>query len=73
MLRASCGLGSRSINTAANDQARNDTWNLLSIFTKDGGLSTPWRGIYVSRDCSYFKVMSNFGRLVGLIGTGVGG
>jgi hypothetical protein len=33
---------------------------LLSVFTKEGGLSTRWRRTYVSKHCMYFKVDVEF-------------
>jgi hypothetical protein len=33
---------------------------LLSVFTTEGGLSTPLRRTFVSRDCPYFKVDVEF-------------
>jgi hypothetical protein len=34
--------------------------DLLTVFTTEGGLSTPWERRYVSRDCRYFKVDVKF-------------
>ena len=33
---------------------------LLAVFTEEGGLSTPLRRTFVSRDCPYFKVDVTF-------------
>ncbi len=38
---------------------------LLRVFTMEGGLSTPMRSTFVSRDCPYFKVNVEFRRADG--------
>jgi hypothetical protein len=38
---------------------------LLGVFTTEGGLSTPMRRTFVSKDCPYFKADVEFRRAIG--------